>query len=29
MMKEAAVDCVLFKKANIVDSNKKVRQINK
>ena len=28
MMKEAAVDCVLFKKANIVDSNKKVKQIN-
>jgi hypothetical protein len=28
MMKEAAVDCVLFKKANIVESNKKVKQVN-
>ena len=28
LMKESAVDCVLFKKANIVDSKKKVKQVN-
>ncbi len=28
IMKESAVDCVLFKKANIIINNKKIKQIN-